>query len=103
MIITQIYMSVLIIFNDILETCIYQISLLTNAFFYHVLQVFCLRERIVGNFVESKAGHFFFFWHAVRFQLRQKRKWNSFPAFKTLIEGLIPKLSPFWLYVCLCV
>ena len=40
MIITQIYMSVLIIFNDILETCIYQISLLTNAFFYHVLQVF---------------------------------------------------------------
>ena len=33
MIITQIYMSVLIIFNDILETCIYQISLLTNDFF----------------------------------------------------------------------
>ena len=30
-------------------------------------------------------------------------KWNSFPAFKTLIEGLIPKLSPFWLYVCVCV
>ena len=34
MIITQIYMSVLIIFNDILETCIYQISLLTNDFFF---------------------------------------------------------------------
>ena len=68
-----------------------------TLFFYHILQVFCLSERKVGNFVESKAGHFF-----CDFK-RQKRKWNSFPAFEILIEGLIPKLSPFWLYVCGCV
>ena len=58
MIITQIYVLVLIIFNGTLETYIYQISLLTNAFFS--CPTSALLEREIGRYILRKVKLVFF-------------------------------------------